>query len=228
MQTYGSPRMYLELIDIGYRLSVGRVERLMRLNNLGAKQGRKNKQTHQHRNGVAPFGNILDRDFSANLPDSKWVSDITFIETREGFLYLAVVLDLYSRAIVGWSMSHKIDEALIRSALDMAQERRTIKEGLLLHSDQGSQYKAKGYQRHLKELGIVSSMSRKGECHDNAVVESFFHSLKTELICEQVYPSRAIARQAIFKYIEIFYNRKRRHSTTNYKAPLEYEMMNAA
>ncbi len=220
--------MYLELLDKGYQLSKGRVERLMQLFGLGAKQGRKNKRTQEHRNTTVPFENILDRQFQASQPDIKWVSDITFIETQEGFLYLAVVLDLFSRAIVGWSMSNKIDEVLVQGALNMAVERRSVSPGLLLHSDQGSQYKATEYQKNIKELGIISSMSRKGECHDNAVVESFFHTLKTELICEKVYSSRALARQEIFKYIEIFYNRKRRHSTISYNAPLEYEMINAA
>ena len=228
LQTYGSPRMHVELTESGYDVSLGRVERLMNKNDLAAKQGKKNKQRQQHRNGIAPVANILNRQFTAKLPNEKWVSDITFIETREGFLYLAVILDLFSRAIVGWSMSDKIDERLVQGALTMAVERRGLRKGLLLHSDQGSQYKAKGYQQNLRNLSITCSMSRKGECHDNAVAESFFHSLKTELICNQVYCNRATAKQSIFKYIEIFYNRKRRHSTLNYQAPLIFEMMNAA
>jgi putative transposase len=228
MQTYGSPRMHVELVESGYNVSLGRVERLMNKNDLAAKQGKKNKQRQQHRNGIAPVANILDRQFMAKLPNEKWVSDITFIETREGFLYLAVILDLFSRAIIGWSMSHKIDERLVQNALNMAVERRDLREGLLLHSDQGSQYKAKGYRQTLSDLNITCSMSRKGECHDNAVAESFFHSLKTELVCDQVYQNRLEARQSIFKYIEIFYNRKRRHSTLDYQAPLTFEIMNAA
>lgn len=228
LQTYGSPRMHLELLDSGYDISLGRVERLMSANDLGAKQGKKNKQRNQHRNSTSPFANILDRQFRANRPNEKWVSDITFVETSEGFLYLAIILDLHSRAIVGWSMSKNINESLVQSALNMAVERRNIHKGLLLHSDQGSQYKAKGYQQNLSELGFVCSMSRKGECHDNAVAESFFHTMKTELICEKVYLTRSEARQEIFKYIEVFYNRKRRHSTLGYKAPLEFEIMNAA
>ncbi|MBQ0712140.1 MAG: IS3 family transposase [Porticoccus sp.] len=228
LQSYGSPRMHVELVEAGHDLSVGRVERLMSNNNLAAKQGKKNKQRQQHRNSMAPVANVLDRQFTAASPNTKWVSDITFIETREGFLYLAVILDLYSRVIVGWSMSHKIDEVLVQDALTMAVDRREIPNGLLLHSDQGSQYKAKGYQQRIKNLSIICSMSRKGECHDNAVAESFFHSLKTELICEHVYQNRSVARQEIFKYIEIFYNRKRRHSTLNYQAPLTFETMNAA
>lgn len=228
MQTYGSPRMHVELVESGYNVSLGRVEKLMSKNDLAAKQGKKNKQRQQHRNGNAPVANILDRQFMAKFPNEKWVSDITFIETREGFLYLAVILDLFSRAIIGWSMSHKIDERLVQDALSMAVERRDLREGLLLHSDQGSQYKAKGYQQRLSDLKITCSMSRKGECHDNAVAESFFHSLKTELICEQVYQNRSVARQSIFKYIEVFYNRKRRHSTLGYQSPLTFEIMNAA
>jgi len=228
LQSYGSPRMHVELTEAGHRISVGRVERLMSNNSLAAKQGKKNKQRQHHRNGIAHVANILDRQFTAASPNTKWVSDITFIETREGFLYLAVILDLYSRAIVGWSMSHKIDEVLVQDALTMAVDRRALKNGLLLHSDQGSQYKSKGYQQRIKSLNMICSMSRKGECHDNAVAESFFHSLKTELINDHVYQNRSVARQEIFKYIEIFYNRKRRHSTLHYQAPLNFEIMNAA
>lgn len=220
--------MHAELNAGGNAVSLGRVARLMSANGLAAKQGHKNRQRQEHRNSQPPADNLLNRQFSACTTNKKWVSDITFIETREGFLYLAVILDLFSRAVVGWSMSQKIDEQLVQGALSMATEHRDINRGLLLHSDQGSQYKAKGYQLRMKELGIVCSMSRKGECHDNAVAESFFHTLKTELIGDQVYGSRAIARQEIFKYIEIFYNRKRRHSTLGYQAPYVYEMMHAA
>jgi putative transposase len=228
LYTYGSPRMHFELLDRGHQTSRGRVERLMKKHGLAAIQTKKNKRTEQHRNNTSPVENILNRNFKATGPNQKWVSDITFIETREGFLYLAVVLDLYSRAIVGWSMSHRIDENLVQDALSMAVESRDINDGLLLHSDQGSQYKANGYQQRLRDLNITCSMSRKGECHDNAVAESFFHSLKTELVCEQVYQNRSAARQEIFKYIEIFYNRKRRHSTLDYKSPLDFEMLNVA
>jgi len=228
LYTYGSPRMHAELTDKGHQTSRGRVERLMRKHGLAAIQGKKNKRTEQNRTNESPVANILNRNFKSAAPNKKWVSDITFIQTREGFLYLAVVLDLYSRAIVGWSMSHRIDENLVQDALSMAVERRVIRNDLLLHSDQGSQYKAKGYQKRLRDLMITCSMSRKGECHDNAVAESFFHSLKTELVCEQVYKNRSVARQEIFKYIEVFYNRKRRHSTLGYKSPLDFEMLNVA
>jgi len=172
LYTYGSPRMYVELLDRGHQTSRGRVERLMKKRGLAAIQGKKNKRTEQNRNNESPVANILNRNFKSVAPNKKWVSDITFIPTREGFLYLAVVLDLYSRAIVGWSMSHRIDENLVQDALSMAVERREINNGLLLHSDQGSQYKANGYQQRLRDLKITCSMSRKGECHDNAVAES--------------------------------------------------------
>jgi putative transposase len=146
----------------------------MKKHGLAAIQGQKNNRTEQHRNNESPVANILNRNFKTAVPNKKWVSDITFIQTREGFLYLAVVLDLYSRAIVGWSMSHRIDEKLVQDALSMAIERREVNNGLMLHSDQGSQYKANGYQQRLRDLKITCSMSRKGECHDNAVAESFF------------------------------------------------------
>jgi len=228
METYGSPRMHAELVAQGQSVSLGRVERLMRENQIQAKQARRHKRTHQHREGQAPEENILDRQFYALEPNRKWVSDITFIETTQGWLYLAIVLDLYSRAIVGWSMSNKIDGQLVRDALAMAIEHRTPEPGLLVHSDQGSQYTAASYRNELAANGMTCSMSRKGECHDNAVAESFFHSLKGELVYGARFKSRDDARHAIFKYIELFYNRKRRHSYLNYKAPLEYENMMAA
>ena len=228
METYGSPRIHAELTAQGQQVSLGRVERLMRENHIQAKQSRRHKRTHQHREGQAPEENILDRQFYALEPNRKWVSDITFIETSQGWLYLAIVLDLYSRAIVGWSMSNKIDGQLVLDALSMAIAHRTPKPGLLMHSDQGSQYTAASYRSELAANGMTCSMSRKGECHDNAVAESFFHSLKGELVYGARFKSRDEARHAIFKYIELFYNRKRRHSHLNYKAPFEYESMKAA
>jgi len=152
-------------------------------------------------------------------------SDITFIPTRQGWLYLAIVLDLYSRAIVGWSMSKRINGQLVHDALDMDINQRETNKGMLVHSDQGSQYTAQSYRKKLLEHEMVCSMSRKGECHDNSVAESFFHTLKEELVYDADYKTHNEARQAIFKYIELFYNRKRRHSYLNYKAPFEYENM---
>jgi transposase InsO family protein len=227
-ETYGSPRMHAELIAQGHSIGRGRVERLMSSNAIQAKQARRNKRVYKLRSAQISVGNILDRQFYASAPNKKWVSDITFIETREGWLYLAIVLDLYSRAIVGWSMGKSINGQLVRDALAMAVEHRSIDSQVLVHSDQGSQYTAHAYHETLQNYGMVCSMSRKGECHDNAVAESFFHSLKSELVYDEKYLTRAEAKQSVFKYIEIFYNRKRRHSYLNYQAPLVYETMNGA
>ena len=227
METYGSPRMHVELLESGMSVSLGRVERLMRQNSIQAKQSKRHKQTQQHRTSQPAADNILNRKFDAVAPNEKWVSDITFIETREGWLYLAIILDIYSRAIVGWSMSNKINGELVHSALNMAIEQRAIADPVLVHSDQGSQYTATSYRNKLNAHGMICSMSRKGKCHDNAVAESFFHTLKNELVHDKMYNTRAEAKQSIFKYIELFYNRKRRHSSVGYKAPFEYEMITA-
>ena len=227
MENYGSPRMHVELVEQGTNVSKGRVERLMRANNIKAKRTRRHKRTIEHREELSPVDNILNREFSTTKPNKKWVQDITFIETRQGWLYLAVVLDLYSRAIVGWSMSDKINGQLVLDALNMAIAQRCPDDSVLVHSDQGSQYTAFKYRDTLKNNGMVCSMSRKGECHDNAVAESFFHTLKEELVYDENFATREEARQSIFKYIEFFYNRKRRHSYINYKAPYEFENMKA-
>lgn len=227
MENYGSKRMHVELIEDGCDVSKGRVERIMKQHNIKAKRSKRHKRTYQHREVIAPVENILDRKFSANRPDQKWVQDITFIETRQGWLYLAVVLDLYSRAIVGWSMSDRINGKLVLNALDMAITQRIPKKEVLVHSDQGSQYTASLYRNKLNDHGMICSMSRKGECHDNAVAESFFHTLKEELVYDEDFATKQDAKQAIFKYIELFYNRKRRHSFIGYKSPFEYEAMRA-
>lgn len=226
-ERYGSPRMHVELREQGHEVSKGRVERLMRAHNIKAKRSRRHKRTIEHRDAVAPVDNILNREFSTTQPNNKWVQDITFVETRQGWLYLAVVLDLYSRAIVGWSMSDKINGKLVLDALNMAIKQRNPSTSVLVHSDQGSQYTAFKYRDTLEKHGMVCSMSRKGECHDNAVAESFFHTLKEECVYDENFTTRNEARQSIFKYIEFFYNRKRRHSYLNYKAPFEYEDMQA-
>lgn len=224
---YGSPRMHIELVENGYCLSRGRVERLMRNHGIYAKQSKRHKQTYRHRAVQGVAVNHLNREFIAWSPNEKWASDITFIETREGWLYLAIVLDLYSRAIVGWSMSSKNDGQLVRNAVCMAIEQRNISQPVLVHSDQGCQYTAAAYQDLLKQHNLICSMSRKGDCYDNAVAESFFNTLKNELVYDERYHTRAEAKQSIFSYIELFYNRKRRHSHIGYKAPLEYENMMA-
>ena len=167
--------------------------------------------------------NRLDRDFTAAAPNQKWLADITYIATQEGWLYLAAVLDLYARRIVGWAMSEHIDEGLVTEALHMAIRHRCPGQGLLHHSDRGSQYAAQGYRKVLDQFGIVCSMSRRGDCWDNAAMERFFCSLKTEWVNGSAYPSREAARQDLFKYIEWFYNGRRRHEALGYVSPAEFE-----
>lgn len=222
---YGSPRIHAELKERGHSVGKKRIERLMTLHDIVAQRSKRHRRTYTHRETQVAEENHLDREFDANGPNEKWVSDITFIPTRQGWLYLAIVLDLYSRAIVGWSMSKRINGQLVHDALDMAINQRETNQGMLVHSDQGSQYTAQSYREKLREHGMVCSMSRKGECHDNAVAESFFHTLKEELVYDADYKTHNEARQSIFKYIELFYNRKRRHSYLNYKAPFQYESM---
>ena len=228
MENYGSPRIHIELVERGNEVSKGRVERVMHKYDIKAKRARRHKRTYEHRDVIAPVENILNREFFTPEPNKKWVQDITFIETRQGWLYLAIVLDLFSRAIVGWSMSDRINGKLVLDALDMAVTQRKPDIDVLVHSDQGSQYTALKYRDKLKDHGMICSMSRKGECHDNAVAESFFHTLKEELVYDENFATKLEARQAIFKYIEFFYNRKRRHSYVGYKAPFVYEAMSAA
>jgi transposase InsO family protein len=170
---------------------------------------------------VAP--NVLDRNFAALRRDRAWVADITYIPTREGWLYLAVVLDVFNRGVIGWAMRKDLSRQVVLRALAMALGRRRPAAGLIHHSDRGSQYASKDYQRLLAARGIVCSMSRKGDCYDNAVVESFFHTLKTELVHHQDYATRREAEADIFEYIEVFYNRRRRHSALGYVSPAEFE-----
>ncbi len=172
---------------------------------------------------VAP--NVLNREFTATEPNKKWVTDITYIPTAQGWLYLAVILDVYSRAVVGWSMSACCDEALVESALKMAVARRRPQAGLVHHSDRGCQYTSHAYRRQLELFGMVVSMSRKGNCWDNAVMESFFGSLKEECVGNMVYPSHEHARGSLFEYLEVYYNRQRRHSSLGYLSPLTYEQI---
>lgn len=227
-RSYGSPRMHVELLHRGFTASLGRVERLMKSHGIRAERSNRHRRCRRHRETQPPEPNHLDRQFHAAAPNQKWVSDITFIETRQGWLYLAIVLDLYSRAIVGWSMQYRLTADLVRDALNMAVQHRDEVRGTLVHSDQGSQYTAAVYREDLARHGMIPSMSRKGECHDNAVAESFFHTLKDELTGGGLFKTREEAKQAIFRYIELFYNRKRRHSYLGYQAPLAYETMNAA
>ena len=227
-QRYGSPRVHAVLRRAGESAGLHRVARLMRAHDLKAQRSRRHRRTRMHRDPQLSTDNVLNRQFHAVAPNRKWVSDITFIPTRQGYVYLAMVLDLYSRAIVGWAMSHRINGQLVLDALTMAITQRGEPKRVLVHSDQGSQYTAFAYHRLLEQHDLISSMSRKGECHDNAVAESFFHTLKEELVTDADYKTKDEARRSIFEYIELFYNRKRLHSTLGYRAPLEYERMNAA
>ena len=222
---YGSPRLYRNLHDEGISCSRKRVARLMRAEDLSARRKRHRALTTK-RDETHPVAlNILNRDFHAEEPDKKWVTDITYIPTKQGWLYLAVILDLYSRMVVGWSMSGNCDGKLTGYALEQALARRHPKAGLLHHSDRGSQYTAHAYQAYLRQYGIQSSMSRKGNCWDNAVMESFFGTLKDECVRDTFYSSHDEARSALFVSIEAYYNRIRRHSTLGYMSPLQYENM---
>jgi len=201
----------------------------MRKGNIQSRAHRRFVRTTDSRNTKKPAGNILNQHFSAQLPNQKWVSDVTFISTRKGWLFLATVMDLYSRLIIGWSMGNSNSTELVENALKMATDRRgKAVTGVLLHSDQGAQYAAVSYQKLLQELGFLCSMSRKGNCWDNAPMESFFHSLKTEWVVFEDYKNHSEARSSLFSYIELFYNRKRRHSSIGNKSPMAFENALAA
>jgi putative transposase len=223
--TYGSRRMSQELKALGFRCGKHKAGTLMKLAGVAAKQRKRFKATtdSNHQLPVAP--NLLNRRFSVTTPNCVWVGDITYIWTSEGWLYLAVVIDLYSRRIVGWSMNNCISRQLVMDALIMAIWRRKPSRGLIFHSDRGSQYCSHDFQKLLKNHGILSSMSRKGDCWDNAVAESFFGSLKIEQVFGMRYLSRSTARQDIVDYIEMFYNSRRRHSSLGYMNPMEFEKL---
>ncbi len=222
-KTYGSPRIHAELQARGRRCSQNRVARLMRLDAVCAKQKRRFKATTDSKHPLPVAENLLDRHFEPEAPNTVWASDITYIWTQEGWLYLAVVLDLCSRRIVGWSMQPRLERKLVLDALDMAVQARRPAKGLLHHSDRGSQYASGDYQAMLAHATMVCSMSRRGNCWDNAPVESFFSTLKRELVHHRRYRSRTEARAEIFEYIEVWYNRRRRHSSLGYLSPAEYE-----
>ena len=222
-QTYGSPRIHRELIAQGISCNVKRVARLMQKNSIRAKQSKRFKCTTKRnkRHPVAP--NLLKRQFEAEHPDQIWLSDISYIPTQEGWLYLAAILDMCTRRIVGWSMSERATSMLTRQALRMAVRQRRPKPGLILHSDQGSQYTDGRYQAVLSVHGLVASMNAAGTWYDNAPMESFFGTLKSELVHHCDYLTRDEARVSIFGYVEAFYNRRRRHSSLDYLAPEAYE-----
>ena len=224
-RNYGSPRVTDELNDTGIPCGMNRVEKLMRDNNIKAKRSKKFKATTNSKHNYPVADNLLNRQFEVDCPNSVWVSDITYIWTTEGWLYLAGVIDLHSRMVIGWSMSKRMTEQLTLDALTHAIQRRKPTDRLLHHSDRGSQYASKNYQKLLKDNHITVSMSRKGNCWDNAVMESFFATLKTELIYHEKFITRKDAKLKIFEYIELFYNRNRRHSSLGYKSPAQFEMM---
>jgi putative transposase len=221
---YGSPRMHKELVARGHDCCVNTVARLMHDHGIVAKTARKFRVTTTDSNHDLPVAeNLLDRQFNPSKANEAWVADITYIPTREGWLYLAVVEDLFSRMVVGWSMAEHMESRLVVDALAMAVQRRLPGEDLLAHSDRGSQYASEHYQLLLGKHGITCSMSRRGDCWDNAPMESFFASLKKELVHDADFATRAEARAAIFEYIEVFYNGQRRHSSLGYVSPAEYE-----
>ena len=224
---YGSPKLHADLVAAGERCSENRVARLMRAADIQSKLSRQFVITTDSKNTLAPAPDLLQRNFTVDRQDEAWVSDTTFIPTREGWLYLAVILDLYSRMVIGWSMGNKNNTTLVQDALTMALFRRGQVKDVIVHSDQGSTYASSDYQRQLEAHQLRCSMSRKGECLDNAVAESFFGSLKNELVYHEDYQTRADAKQSIFEYIEVFYNRQRRHATLNYLTPVEFEKKQA-
>ncbi len=223
-EIYGSPRLHRDLVESGEEVGVNRVARLMRKHAIQSKMTRKFIITTDSRNTAQPAPDRLKRDFVVEKPDKAWVTDTTFIATREGWLYLAVVIELYSRQVLGWAMGDKNNAQLVQDALTMAIWRRgKVVGSVIVHSDQGSTYASGEYQHLLKANALVCSMSRKGECLDNAVAESFFGTLKTELVEHEDYRTKEEARKSLFEYIELFYNRRRRHSYLGYMSPVEYE-----
>lgn len=226
--TYGSPRLVLDLVDEGFEVGRKRVRRLMREEGIVGVHRRRTrfgltKQNKTHE----PAPDLVARDFSAKRPNEKWVADITYIATDEGWLYLAVILDLFSRRIVGWSMAETMEAEIVKDALAMALSQRNP-SNLVHHSDRGSQYTSATFRAALHKAGVRCSMGSVGSCYDNAAAESFFATLKTECIYRTDLPTRAKARQVVFKYIETFYNRTRRHSAIGQVAPAVFERMNQA
>jgi putative transposase len=223
---YGTRRISKKLSENDIFISRRRIGKLMAIAELTCKTKRKFKVTTDSRHNKIISPNLLDRKFDVASPNKYWVGDITYIPTSEGWLYLATVIDLYSRQIIGWSMDDNMKSKLVNDALSMALFQRKPKKGLIWHSDRGSQYASQSHRTILKDHGIIQSMSRKGNCWDNAVAESFFHTLKTELTNHHQFENIQEAKNIIFEYIEVFYNRIRIHSANNYLAPAEFEKRN--
>lgn len=224
-RTYGSPRVHAELRALGRCVGRKRVARLMREKGLVGIARRRFRRTTDSNHDRPVAANLLERNFEAKAPNEKWVTDITYVWTWEGWLYLATILDLFSRRVVGWAAADHMRTDLPLQALDMALGRRRPAPGVTHHSDRGSQYASGDYASALSAAGIVCSMSRKGDCWDNAVAESFFSTIKTELLDRSPWPTRAKARTAIAEWIEVFYNTQRRHSSLGYRTPAEHEML---
>jgi len=223
-KVYGSPRIWSDLVlDDGERVGRKRVERLMRQAGLSGLQEKKWKSTTIRVPGVRVADDLLDRDFTASAPNERWVADITYLRTWQGWLYLVAVQDLYSRRIVGWSMADHMRKELVIDALQMALAHRRPARGLIWHSDQGSQFVSLAFGQQARAAGIAQSMGSRGDCFDNAVAESFFATIKKELIHRRSWPTRAELSTEVFDYIEVFYNRQRRHSTLGQKSPVDFE-----
>ena len=219
---YGSRRVHRELKGRGYRIGINRVERLMREAGIRARHKRRYKATTDSKHSLPVADNVLARNFAPEAPNKVWTGDITYIATGEGWLYLAVVLDLFNREVVGWSIKPRMTADIVTDALSMAWFRRKPDAGVLFHSDRGSQYASHAMRDKLVEFGMTASMSRKGNCWDNAPTESFFNSLKNERVHDARYETRVQAEADLFEYIAVFYNRRRRHSTLGYRSPKQF------
>ena len=224
-QTYGSPRVQADLKEKGIKCGKKRVARLMKKNGIHAKTKKRFKATTDSGHNLPVAENLIKQNFKVDAPNKVWVADITYIPTEEGWLYLATVIDLFNRGVVGWSMKERMTRELVMEALEQAVCRRRPGAGLIHHSDRGSQYASDDYQRLLAHHGAKSSMSGKGNCYDNACAETFFKTLKTELVYFERYKTRNEAKESIFEYIEVFYNRERKHSTLGYRSPVEFERL---
>ena len=227
-QNYGVVKCWKALRLEGFVFGRDQIAKVRRKNGIYSKRRRRFVITTKSKQGHEAAPNILNRNFSSASPNKAWVGDVTFIPTRKGWLFLSVLLDLYSRKVVGWSMGNRNDSVLVKDCLQMAIKHRNPPLGLVHHTDRGSTYTAEKYRSVLTDHGMISSMSRKGNCWDNAVSESFFGNLKNELTHHKTYDNREQARAVIFRYIEIFYNRQRLHQTLNYVSPTDYEMLEAA
>jgi putative transposase len=227
-RTYGARRVWHDVLAEGVSCGLHRIERLMRIQALRARPRRRKLPADTSERQAEPAGNVLNRQFVADAPNRKWIADFTYIWTAEGWLYVAAVIDLFSRRVVGWSMSATMTAQLVTDALVMAIWRRGKPDALLHHSDRGSQYTSEQFQRLMEDHGVACSMSRSGNVWDNAAMESFFSSLKIERIRRKVYRTRDHARADVFDYIERFYNPRRRHSTIGYLSPMQFELMKAS